>query len=192
MSGLSIVLGAAFAAASLSADTSPAPPVVVVVELECDVPDACVNLAFAISIATDVFDRADVVLLWKRPVEATNARRLQVRLLPASAMRTRYEDGVFGVAPSPGDGTRGTLAFVFVDRVRAFAAEHRVSAAHVLGGAIAHELGHLLLPPYAHRDNSVMRATWRPAQFPPYVPGITGFAPDQARLLRRRAAPPIP
>lgn len=192
MSGLLLVLGVVFAGASGAADSPPTQTVVVVVDIECDMPAGCVNRAAAMAVAADVFERADVVLLSKHPVDAPNARRLQVRLLAASAMRKSYEEGVFGVAPSPGDGTRGTLAYVFVDRVLAFASAHRLSVAHVLGGAIAHELGHLLLPPYAHRDNSVMRATWRPVQFPPYTPGITGFAPDQARLLRLRAAPPQP
>ena len=92
-----------------------------------------------------------------------------------------------GVAPSTGDGSRGTTAFVFSDRVAAFAEAHRLAEADVLASALAHEIGHLLLPPNAHAANGIMRASWRPAFFPPKAPGIAGFPPEQARLLRLRA-----
>lgn len=92
-----------------------------------------------------------------------------------------------GVAPSPGDGTRGTAAYLFLDKVPPFAASHRLSTAPVLACALAHEIGHLLLPPNVHRPDRVMRGGWHPALFPPRAPGIPDFLPDQAKLLRLRA-----
>ena len=91
-----------------------------------------------------------------------------------------------GVAPTPGDGTRGSVAYIFLDAVEEFANTHRVPLAYVLGCAIAHEVGHLLLPPNAHDAGGIMRGKWHPADFPPATPGLLGFSPEQARLLRIR------
>ena len=81
----------------------------------------------------------------------------------------------FGVAPSPGDGTRGTHAYILFDRVERFADEHRVSLGYVLAGAIAHGIGHLLLPPNAHAAEGIMRSNWHPSLFPPKARGRPGF-----------------
>lgn len=163
---------------------------IVVVRVHESVPVAATMRAPAWHMASDIFRQAGVTVIWDGDGGMPADRRLTVTL----TMSNRYAGVVpaqaFGVAPSPGDGTRGTQAFVFLDRVRAFAETHRLEPAHVLACALAHEIGHLLLPPNAHRDDSVMRASWHPKLFPPHAPGVLGFPPDQARLLRRRAARP--
>jgi hypothetical protein len=58
---------------------------------------------------------------------------------------------------------------------------------YVLACALGHEIGHLLLPPNAHASYGIMRGSWHPALFPSKAPGVAGFAPEQARLLRLRA-----
>lgn len=80
-----------------------------------------------------------------------------VRLTVSSPVPRGFTADVVGAAPAAGGGTRGTLACVFLDKVTSFAASHRLLAAHVLAGALAHEIGHLPLPPGAHRPDSVMR-----------------------------------
>ena len=74
-----------------------------------------------------------------------------------------------------------------MDRVTSFAASHRVSAEYVMACALAHEIGHLLLPPNAHQAIGVMQGNWHAKLFPPHAPGVPGFPPAQARLLRLRA-----
>lgn len=54
----------------------------------------------------------------------------------------------------------GTLAIVYVDRVRVYAANHRLPVGRVLGYAAAHEMGHLLLGSTAHSDDGLMRPGW--------------------------------
>jgi hypothetical protein len=148
-----------------------------------EVPD----LERALEQATGIYRRAGVTLRWT-PVEPTEPdRNLTVVLTISTSAPPGLGSDAMGVAPSPGDGTRGTLAYVFLDKVRAFAAAHRLSVVPVLACALAHEIGHLLLPPNAHRPDSVMRGGWHPALFPPRAPGILGFPPDQAKLLRLRA-----
>lgn len=55
---------------------------------------------------------------------------------------------------------RGTLATVFPDRVIAIAPELRMAPATLLGRAMAHEVGHLLLGSNAHAAAGLMRAHW--------------------------------
>jgi hypothetical protein len=56
----------------------------------------------------------------------------------------------------------GVLASVFVDRVELIAAMSEIDAASLLGLAIAHELGHLLLGTTSHSVSGLMRAEWSP------------------------------
>jgi hypothetical protein len=101
--------------------------------------------------------------------------KLENLLTTSTAVPRGLGTDAIGVAPSPGDGTRGTMAYVFLDKVSSFAASHRLALTHVLACVMAHEIGHLLLPPNAHRPDSVMRDRWHPALFPPRAPGILGF-----------------
>ena len=145
------------------------------------------SLLRAQAIATDIYRQAGVTLQWTVD-ETTKAKRTLLVVITTSATAPAgLSSDATGVAPTPGDGSRGTTAFVFSDRVAAFAKAHRLAESDVLASALAHEIGHLLLPPNAHVANGIMRASWRPAFFPPKAPGIDGFPPEQARLLRLRA-----
>jgi hypothetical protein len=148
---------------------------------------AGLGLVQAQELATRIYREAGVTLRWTVD-EATEAdRTLTVVFTTSTAAPSAPTSDSMGVAPSPGDGTRGTTAYVFIDRVTAFAASNRLAAQYVLGCALAHEIGHLLLPPNAHASYGIMRDSWHPALFPPRAPGVLGFPPAQARLLRLRA-----
>jgi hypothetical protein len=54
----------------------------------------------------------------------------------------------------------GSLAIVYVDRVRAFAQKHRLPFSIVLAYAAAHEVGHLLRGDNQHTQSGLMRACW--------------------------------
>lgn len=53
------------------------------------------------------------------------------------------------------------LATIYVDRVARVADAARMHTATLLGYAVAHELGHLLLVSSAHNTEGLMRAMWR-------------------------------
>jgi hypothetical protein len=55
---------------------------------------------------------------------------------------------------------RGVLATVYVDRVHAVAGRSHVNPATLLGRAVAHEIGHLLLGTSRHAEAGLMRARW--------------------------------
>ena len=144
------------------------------------------GLSHAQSIVYDTYRDAGVTVAWGS-AEAAD-RVLTVTFTTSAAVPAGLGPDAMGVSPSPGDGTRGTQAYVFVDRVKQFADDHKVSLGYVLAGAIAHELGHLLLPPNAHVAEGIMQPSWNPNQFPPKAAGVPGFPPAQARLLRVRAS----
>jgi len=80
----------------------------------------------------------------------------------------------------------GHLAYVFYHRVEEFVQarnlhEHK---ARILGLAMAHEIGHLLLPLHSHSSRGVMRATWDREDFELAARGNLDFTPKQAELIR--------
>jgi hypothetical protein len=70
-------------------------------------------------------------------------------------------------------------AFVFYDRLLDAAASHPIDTAVVLGQVMAHELGHLLLPPGPHSRFGLMRGNF---EFAAARPGR--FSENEARSLR--------
>ena len=55
---------------------------------------------------------------------------------------------------------RGTLATIYLDRIRSIARRTGVDAGRLIGRAIAHEIGHLLLGTSRHSAAGLMRARW--------------------------------
>jgi hypothetical protein len=54
----------------------------------------------------------------------------------------------------------------------------------ILGHVIAHEMGHLLLPPNSHSQSGVMNADWDSEQLLRMVKGLLQFTPEQGELIR--------
>jgi hypothetical protein len=143
--------------------------------------------ARAVTIASGIYRRADIPVQLTADSSADAALTIVV-LQSAATSTLRPAGDSMGVAPSADDGTRGNVAYVFGDRVVRFAESGRMDPAIVLGCAIAHELGHLLLPVNAHTRDGIMRANWDPSFIPRSGVGLPGFASDQARLLRIRVS----
>ena len=58
------------------------------------------------------------------------------------------------------DRKAGTLATIFADRVHSLAVASRTDEGELLGRAMAHEIGHLLLGTRDHTRNGLMRGRW--------------------------------
>lgn len=84
-------------------------------------------------------------------------RRIHLRLATSRTALSR-NPGCLGEAVVV-DG-RGSLAIVYLDRVRAFASKHRLPVGRVLGYAASHEIGHLLVGTSEHSEHGLMRAQW--------------------------------
>ena len=79
---------------------------------------------------------------------------------------------------------RGRVEYVFYGRMEQFTPLYR---GKYLGHFMAHELGHLLLPQYAHSSTGLMRAQWNRDDLERAQHGRLGFTPEQATLIRARA-----
>jgi hypothetical protein len=83
---------------------------------------------------------------------------------------------------------RGHVAYVLQPRVDEIAEGYRVEKSVVLAAAIAHEVGHLLLPFNAHSKAGIMRADWNQADFRSAVHGRLLFTAEQAAQIHTRIA----
>jgi len=110
---------------------------------------------------------------------------VELRLVNATAFS---EHGSLGFAAVDMVARAGTLATVYVDRVDALAAAAGVEPDELLGRAIAHEIGHLLLGSVDHSRFGLMRATWTANQVRRNMPLDWIFSEAQAREMRGRLA----
>jgi hypothetical protein len=95
---------------------------------------------------------------------------------------------------------RGRLAYVFYSRVEHIARTH-LNVSHdaerkdlysvvVLAHAMAHEIGHLLLP-YGHSPTGLMRADWNAKDLDLALDRRLNFTSEQAELIRGQLLAPI-
>jgi hypothetical protein len=90
--------------------------------------------------------------------DVLNASEVIVRIVRTPRAITDVE--VLGYSHVDVYQRHGTLATVFADRVRTLATGLRVDQGTLLGRAITHEVGHLLLGTLDHSDTGLMRGTW--------------------------------
>jgi hypothetical protein len=82
---------------------------------------------------------------------------LIVRIVKAEERGSR---DLLGSAMVDVEGHAGTLATIYLDRVECLASQAGVDSGRLLGRAIAHEIGHLLLGTARHAHAGLMRARW--------------------------------
>ena len=108
-----------------------------------------------------------------------------LRILSA-AMTERAPAGgeALGFAlPCPED-LAGCYAEVFYQRISDWASEAEISAYQLLGHAMAHEVGHLLLGPNSHSRDGIMRPQWNPDDLRVIARASLRFTPEQTERLR--------
>jgi len=133
--------------------------------------------------ASRIFGTAGITVEWG----TAGASGLRVAIV--SAEMTRHLPSsvdALGFAPTDEIGTRGRRAYVFAGKVRDAADRLHLEFGKLLGCAIAHELGHLLLPVHSHTESGIMRGAWDPAHLPVAGSEYLRFVPAQNELLRHR------
>ena len=160
----------------------------------------------SLEIAASIVSAASVELLWKtcpepaRPAMSTNTRRqgacelplapgeLAVRIVRSGVV----ENGTRRELPL-GDATlnsqtgKGVLATIYIDRVDWMAELAGVDACALLGRAIAHELGHLLMATGAHGSNGLMRPVWSQSEIRRRQIDDWIFRPREIAAIKARA-----
>jgi hypothetical protein len=149
-------------------------------------PPATVNTAA--SELTRVYDELGVHVDWDRAAGARVDDREIVRvvLLARESGQLRHlSDTVMGAAVRTANDTH--IVYVFYERIRAEAERFGASTALVLACAMAHELGHLLMPGRGHSPTGLMRACWGRDDFQRADQGLLHFSREQAALIRAAA-----
>jgi hypothetical protein len=128
---------------------------------------------------------ADAAAACSRPLQA---HELVVRILPAGGKRSGPHLEMLGFAFVDAATGGGSLATVYPDRVDRVAQSAGIDAAELLGRAIAHEIGHLLLGTSRHSLHGLMRAAWTDQDLRRRVTNEWLFDRQQAEVLRRAIA----
>jgi hypothetical protein len=134
---------------------------------------------------TRVYAEIGVPLEWSGRSDATPDPQAAIRviLLPyETGDLRRSENTVMGAALRTTGGN--AIAYIFYRRVRAEADRYEVSPALVLACAVAHELGHLLLPLRTHAATGLMRACWSRDEFHRAEQRQLTFLPEEVARIQ--------
>jgi hypothetical protein len=145
------------------------------------------------AIVDRIYARAGVELLWSHPspkLTPFDGPIIHIIIITSEdAARIGDPPDAIGFTPTSSSG-RGMLAYIFEHRVRHVAKGYGVLPGVVLGAAIAHEMGHMLLQK-GHTPTGLMRAEFNQADFRRIRRGELGFTAEEAIDLRAHVAPRI-
>ena len=193
--GFLVTLGLAGVGRTASADQTDPLTIVLWVRDTAQVPDDV--LTHAQTEVTRIFRQTGVQTVWQVPssssanTDASRDPRITIailsldqtkRLLPA------LTGDALGLALNSSPTTRATMAYVFYHRVKHLTGANGVHLAPMLGAAVAHEIGHLLLPDKAHSQTGLMRADWTKADVQLVQRGELFFTAEQGELIRTEIA----
>ena len=149
----------------------------------------------ALDTATAVMATAGVRVAWKACASAgipgvscnspLGGTERVVRLLPTSPSWSRQEGAPMGHSVVDSRLESGVLATIYADRVSWMASRAAINPAVLLGRAMAHELGHLLLGA-SHSSAGIMRRCWTAKDLRWDSPGDWQFTKEQVSVLGLR------
>jgi hypothetical protein len=133
-----------------------------------------------------IFRHASVDVIWLTGDDRVDFLRLLVILDPDPSKHTPEPGNTIGVTVKAA-GNADPVAYLFVNRIDRVSREAGRNMATVMAYVLAHELGHLLLPPGSHSKAGIMRARWDPKVLTEAAQGIY-FTREQAAQIRARIA----
>jgi len=139
-------------------------------------------LAQAQAEVTRIYARAGVNAVWANPAQVT----VIILTREASDLVNPIKDAM-GFAPGS-EVRRGRVAYILAYRVDDVAQAHGMDRAALLGAAMAHEVGHLLLSINAHSKTGIMRADWNEEDFRRASVKQLFFTAEQGTQIRSRMA----
>jgi len=153
--------------------------VVLRIQNQARIPDPV--LMVSQSMVAAIYARAGIGLTF-----ATGAADFNIVLLSRATGEKMHAPGdLLGFTPH-GEFTRGRMAYVLQSRVDEVAEGYSARRPVVLGAAIAHEVGHLLLPVNAHSKTGIMRPSFTQADFRSAAAGQLLFTDEQSLQIRSR------
>jgi len=115
---------------------------------------------------------------------------LVVRIMPVAASESDGEDVQLGFAPIDPAGRPTVIATVYYDVVQRVAHRTGLNASELLGRAMAHEIGHLLLRAPGHAPTGLMRPLWTDAELMQNRPGDWTFSDSERRQVQATGREP--
>jgi hypothetical protein len=117
-------------------------------------------LVRARDIVARIFHDSGIQVTWLEPSSEQPASQFAVRVIVRrNCDGFHCGSGVMGKTLGD-EHEMGRASYVFKDRALQIAHKRHQDVAQVLGYAIAHEMGHVLLPRPAHTAQGIMRAEW--------------------------------
>lgn len=111
--------------------------------------------------------------------------KITLHIVPGSKKeRLSKNSDAFGLAVEGGAGEFACDAWVFYDQIKKAAASTGLSLPQILGGVIAHELGHLLLGANSHSRTGLMCARWSRKELLAADLGELGFSDSERARIR--------
>jgi hypothetical protein len=161
------------------------PGVLVMLQNDANVPSELVERAKGE--VTRLFSLIDIDIVWTTEVPAPGTRLRVVSITTWEPPEQKVQPSVLGYTHgSP--GKRGIRGYVFWRRVERASLTFTARLDYLLAVAIAHELGHMLLPDGKHAKGGLMGAPWDAGHFRAASAGLLTFSPDSATLVRREVA----
>ena len=192
--GAMVTLGLAGVGPTASADQTDPLTIVLRVRDTARVPDDV--LTDAQTAVTAIFHQAGVQTVWRAPssssvnTDGSREPRITIAILThdqAERLQSGLPRYALGLALNSSPTTRANMAYVFYQRVKPLTGANGVTLAPVLGAAMAHEIGHLLLD-NAHSRTGLMRADWTKADLQHIQNSQLFFTADQGELIRSQIA----
>ena len=145
----------------------------------------------ALATATRLMSAGAIGVAWRNcdvpnACATVPAREFVIRLVRSRETTTDGNPFVLGEASIDVSQRAGVLATVYVDRVERMAELSEADSAWLLGRAIAHELGHLLLATNSHSPTGLMRAQWTSKEVRRNSAADWILARRDAEAIRRR------
>jgi hypothetical protein len=139
--------------------------------------------------ATAIFEKAGVRLAaWRECridsvscTEPLHSNEVVMRIIPTPAAWANPGALGFSYVPAP---TPSWLSTVFADHIAEVATRSGIEAGMLLGRAVAHEVGHLLLGSASHSEGGLMRANWADSSLKRNLPVDWLFSPREASRMR--------
>jgi hypothetical protein len=134
-----------------------------------------------------LYDLIGVEVVWVTKVPEPGRRLRVVSVVTWEPSEDECPPSVLGLTYG-NHASRGTRAYVFWPRVERASLEFTAALQNVLAVAMAHELGHMLLPDGSHAKRGLMRAPWNGDDFRSASAGLLHFSHESAALVRRGLA----
>jgi hypothetical protein len=160
----------------------------------------------SLKIASSIVSAASVELIWRHcsepagkagttgvdPQRASHCAlplspgELAVRIVRSGTVDEQRRDLPLGDALINTRTGGGVLATIYLDRVEWLAAQTGIDPRALLGRAIAHELGHLLMATSTHAVNGLMRPIWLQSEIRRQQNTDWTFRPKEIAAIRER------